>query len=197
MATTNFNNTLITFIAIHNNWKRFTPEKLSLVNENFLNYVRQEYDFLTCRSHCELFKSFFSRYTKSTIKFPFEQLVFPEIDVAAKYKILPNPSNGNYPSLLDIWFENGIITTYKQLQYFENNPEKIFELPLFVPETDPDEEDQKQMILAYRVLQKLDVPVDLGQMFSYYDNYLDFISNGVDTYVALDKFVSRELDATQ
>ena len=81
MVTANINNALITFIAIHNNWKRFTPEKLSLVNENFLNYVRQEYAFLTCRSHCELFKSFFSRHLGRFLKFPFDHVVFPEIDI--------------------------------------------------------------------------------------------------------------------
>jgi len=195
-TTPDINNAIMTLIAIYNNHKRFTKEKLSQVNDNFVNYVRVKHNFLTCDSHRKVLKQMFVKYSRSSVLFPFDGMIFPDIDpiTIKTAKLVPHTKSlDQWPSLPAIWFENGIIIAYRQLKYFEDNPEKIFALPLVIPVTEIDEEDQARMVLAYRFLQGLNVPVDIGRMFDYYDNYDDFITNGVDTYMALDCFLSKEL----
>lgn len=194
--TPDINDAIMTLIAIYNNHKRFTKEKLSQVNENFVNYVRVKHNFLICDSHLQVLKQMFFKYNRGSIVFPFDDMIFPDIDpiTIKTAKLVPDTKSlGEWPCLPAIWFDNGIIITYKQLNYFENNPEKIFSLPLVVPVTEMDDDEQLRMVAAYRLLQRLNVPVDIGSMFDYYDNYDDFITNGVDTYVALDCFLSKEL----
>lgn len=195
MATPNINNAIMTLIAIYRRRKLFTEEKLSRVNDNFLDYVRTKHGFLTCENHRELLKTVFNRYIGFAVQFPFDNLTFPDIDPNAikQAKLVEVMGLSDVSSLPNIWFENGIITKYKQLKYFDDNPEKIFELPFNVPVTDNDDDDQVRMIAAYRLLQTLNVPVDIGSMFEYYDNYEDFICNGFDTYVALDSLLTKEL----
>lgn len=141
----------------------FSPQTLEAVSANFLNYVRTKYGSSAGKSNVEI------------------------IEEAKRVNL------SRLQCIPDFWLEKKVIQTYKQLIYFEEHPAEIFKLPSVVPDLGPDVGDTKRMMDAFHLVQGMGVPCDLGWMYDHYDNYDDFIVNGMDIYLLADKFISERI----